>query len=83
MRVQLRHKEYGLFQGLFLGMGLWYPMSNSPEQGIFAFENKDQAKEFIRMVQGNQPDIKEYADEFFTIELYDNELNTRLMQDEA
>lgn len=47
MSFQVRHKEFGLFQGEFLGMCFWWPMSDMPEQGICEFETSEQAQDFI------------------------------------
>lgn len=46
MSYQVRHKEWGIFQGQFLGLGLWHPMSEEPEQGFYEFQSKADAQEF-------------------------------------
>lgn len=46
-RFQIRHKEFGVYQGSFLGLGFWHPMSDVPEQGYCAFEEKD-AQDYVK-----------------------------------
>lgn len=50
MSYQVRHKEFGIFQGEFLGMGFWYPMSDQPEQGFCEFDNIEDAQEYIDLM---------------------------------
>lgn len=47
MSFQVRHNKMGIFQGEFLGMGFWHPMSQQPEQGLCEFPTKIAACAFI------------------------------------
>lgn len=46
MTYQVKHKEWGIFQGDFLGLGFWHPLSNQPEQGFYEFPTKEAADKF-------------------------------------
>jgi hypothetical protein len=46
MIYMLKHKEFGIYQGSFLGMGFWYPMSNMPEQGLCDFPTVEEAQQY-------------------------------------
>lgn len=47
MGFQLRHKEFGVYQGSCMGMGFWHPMSNMPEQGYCEFPTEEDIKTYI------------------------------------
>jgi hypothetical protein len=47
MGWQLRHKEFGVYQGNCLGLGFWHPMSGMPEQGYCEFEDEESINEYI------------------------------------
>jgi hypothetical protein len=34
---QIRHRDYGVFQGMALGLRLWYPLSQEPGFGLLRF----------------------------------------------
>lgn len=72
MSYQIRHKEWGVFQGEFLGLGFWHPMSEQPEQGFLELETLDDAKLCIEYVS------KKYDVSYFSIEPYDKETSERL-----
>lgn len=74
MTYQVRHKEFGIFQGEFLGMGFWYPMSDQPEQGLCEFLTEVQACAFIAYYcrEGKGCQFKE---EEFVIEPFDVKLD--------
>lgn len=76
---QLRHDDYGLFQGLFMGMGFWHPMSEQPEQGILPLD-KDGAEWLISEMLKNHPENELYKREKFHVEPYDDDLNRRLVE---
>jgi hypothetical protein len=78
---QLRHKEWGVFQGEFLGLGFWHPMSNEPEQGFYRFETEGQAIVYRDFLCSEKCRTKHTPDEF-TIESFDGETSQRL-QDQA
>jgi hypothetical protein len=44
MAFQIRHTEFGVFQGQCMGMGFWYPMSDMPEQGLARYETEADAQ---------------------------------------
>lgn len=46
MSYQLRHREYGVFQGECFGMGFWHPMSEMPEQGYCEFPTYESVAAF-------------------------------------
>ena len=71
MSYQIRHKEWGLFQGQFLGLGFWHPMSNQPEQGIFEFKTI-QAAEFAIAEFSRNSNFLDYSIEHFDKTLDDN-----------
>lgn len=77
MSYQVRHKEFGLFQGMCLGMGFWYPMSDMPEQGICEFPTRQNALEFIDCCCSLEAEGRlNRAD--FSIEPFDVELDKEL-----
>jgi hypothetical protein len=80
--VQLRNTEYGLFQGVCLGLAFWYPLSDSPEQGIYRFDDAADAEKFCEMLRNNVPNNENYAREKFVIEPYDAALDAQLMKGE-
>ncbi len=47
MSYQLRHKEFGIYQGNCIGLGFWHPMSEMPEQGFCEFPTLEDIKEHI------------------------------------
>lgn len=77
MSYQIRHKEWGVFQGEFLGLGFWYPTSEQPEQGFCEFPDIRSTEKFIMLMckNGNHPRSN------FTIERYDKETSERLRND--
>ena len=54
MSFQVRHKDFGIFQGEFLGMHFWYPMSDMPEQGIYESLTKEDAQKCIDFLSGDE-----------------------------
>jgi hypothetical protein len=79
MTYQLMHDELGIFQGLYEGLLLWYPLNNSPIFGIYEIKTKQMAEDLIH-------DICEktigpmFSKKDFTICQYDNETNTKLIE---
>lgn len=57
MSFQVRHKEWGVFQGQFLGLDFWHPMSDQPEQGYCEFPTEDEAKDFCGTLKTVPPDM--------------------------
>jgi len=73
MSYQVRHKEFGIFQGEFLGMGFWHPMSDQPEQGLCEFPTKVEACAFIAYYATEG--VGDFKQEDFTIEPFDTKLD--------
>lgn len=72
MAYQVRHREWGLFQGQFLGLGFWHPKSDQPEQGIFKFKTIEGAEFAIAEFSRNS----NFLD--YSIEEFDEELDNNL-----
>lgn len=63
---QIRHKEDGVYQGEFLGMAFFHPMSEQPEQGYCELPSEEICKEIIeQLVVHSRGHLKS---EDFTIE---------------
>lgn len=75
---QIRHKEFGLYQGSCMRMGFWYPMSEMPEQGICRFPAYEDAEEYITFLCLDADCHLRHGD--LIIEPFDAELNIRLMK---
>ncbi len=67
-------ERLGIFQGEFLGMGFWHPISEQPEQGICRFKTIDDAEKFIKYYLLKEA-IGEWYRENFIIEPFDEKLN--------
>jgi hypothetical protein len=76
---QIRHREWGVFQGEFLGLGFWRPMSDEPEQGFCRFETLEQAQSYIDFLCSDRCAAPRQKSEF-TIETFDAELSRQLEQ---
>jgi hypothetical protein len=79
MSFQLRHKDYGIYQGSCLGMGFWHPTSESPEQGLCEFPTTEEItryRDFLCSPDCASPLKKED----FQIEPFDRELSERIKQ---
>jgi len=50
MSFQVRHKEFGIYQGDFMGLGFWYPESEMPEQGFCEFPTEAEAEQFVQFM---------------------------------
>lgn len=74
---QLRHREWGVFQGEFIGLGFWHPMSGQPEQGFYRFATHDDAKGYLDFLCSDKCLTYHSADEF-TIEPFDAETSERM-----
>lgn len=79
MSYQLRHKDNGLYQGSFLGLGFWYPMSNQPEQGICEFTMKADIQGYIDFLISVECSSPLKRDDL-TIENFDVDLNKELIE---
>jgi hypothetical protein len=69
---QVRHKELGVYQGSFMGMGFWHPTSDMPEQGYGEFPTYKQAKEYIDFLCSNGCSVPLKAEDL-NIEPYDKD----------
>ncbi len=70
MSYQLRHREMGIYQGSFLGMGFWHPASEMPELGFFEFLSYEQADQYIAWLCSSEcSDPLKFED--LVIEAYD------------
>lgn len=77
MSFQVRHRSFGLYQGSFIGMGFWYPMSGMPEQGILEFKDLCNAEGFINFLVSEADVPLERID--LSIEEFDINLNKTLL----
>ena len=73
---QIRHKDWGVFQGEFLGLGFWHPMSEQPEQGFCYFATFSAAESYIDFMCRNG----KYSIADFSIEPFDEKLSARLIE---
>jgi len=77
---QLRHKEFGVFQGSCLGMGFWHPLSEMPEQSICRFPQYIDAWKYLNFLcSGRCAAPLQLSD--LTIEVYDFSLEHALVLD--
>jgi len=74
---QLRHKEWGVFQGEFLGLGFWHPMSEQPEQGFYRFMSQEETQGYLDFLCSDRCANPHKADEF-TVEPFDAETSLRM-----
>jgi len=79
MKYQVRHigkEPMGIYQGEFIGMGFWHPISEMPEQGLCEFLNREAAEDFINWF------CKEAVGKFkrseFVVEPFDEKLNLEM-----
>lgn len=75
MSFQIRHKEWGIFQGDFLGLGCWYPLTSANYLGLLEFETIEKAEFALSIV------CSRYDRNDFTIEPFDHELDKRLINE--
>jgi hypothetical protein len=74
---QIRHTEFGVFQGECMGMGFWYPMSDMPEQGLCRFPDEKTAQEYIEYLSSPAcADPDAYRGKC-SVEPFDEETNTK------
>ena len=78
MGYQVRHKGYGVYQGEFLGFGIWHPMSSMPEQGYAEFDTQEEAQRFIDFLCSPECAAQENRDDLI-IEPFDEETSNRLV----
>lgn len=78
MTYQLRHQEMGIFQGSFLGLGLWLSISNMPEQGLFEFETREDIQEYLSFLCSDKSEQPLQTVDLF-IEPFNQELNDILI----
>ncbi len=47
MSYQIHHRELGVYQGSYLGLSFWHPISEKPEQGFCAFPTREEAQAHV------------------------------------
>lgn len=78
MSYQLKHKEFGIYQGTFLGLGFWHPMSDMPEQGYCEFPTLADVEEYIDFLCSDKcSDPLKHKD--LSIEKYNNDESDKLI----
>ena len=78
MSYQLRHKDFGLYQGSLLGLGFWHLMSNMPELGIFKFKTEKDILGYLEGLTTSVCDAPMKRKELI-IENFDIEFNKKLV----
>lgn len=78
MAYQIRHEEFGIFQGQCIGMGFWHPLSEVPEQGLALYKTREDAQRDIDFMCSDQCDAPDVYRDRLTIEPYDSKLNAQL-----
>lgn len=85
MSYQLRHRQFGVFQGECMGMGFWYDDANPtaemmPEQGYYEFSDHESVVAFRAFLtsSGCEAPLK-FSD--LTIEPYDRVESERLQRE--
>lgn len=76
---QVRHKMMGLYQGSFIGLGFWWPMSEVPEQGLCRFPTLKDAQDHVDFLCSAECAAPLNKDDF-EIETFDDELNGLLIK---
>lgn len=79
MRCQIRHREHGIYQGNFIGLGFWHPMSDMPEQGFCAFPSYAEALAYVQWLCSDACDSPLRATDL-TIESFDHATSERLIR---
>ena len=78
MAFQLRHKEWGVYQGSFLGLGFWHPWSDQPEQGFCEFPTQKEADDYKAFLCSPECEMPLNADDL-TVEPFDKAESDRLV----
>lgn len=78
MSFQIRHKEYGVYQGNFLGLGFWHPLSDMPEQGFCEIATREEAEEYIRFLTTEAETLMNLED--LSVEPYDKARSEAMVQ---
>lgn len=73
---QVRHKEWGVFQGEMLGMGFWTAISDMPEQGLCEFPSFEAAVAYVQRLADCESAVPP-AD--LTIEPFDRAGSSRMI----
>ena len=76
---QIHHKELGIFQGLFMGVGFWHPTSQMPEQGFLEFCSFEDAEQFVKFICSKNC-IERLDIEDITIEDFDIKESQKLIE---
>lgn len=81
MSYQVRHREFGVYQGSMLGMGFWHPMSDMPEQGYCEFLSREDAEDYIHTL--THESVAPLKAEDLSIEPYNRAESERLQAEYA
>lgn len=76
---QIRHRELGVYQGSFLGLGLWSDLSEQPEQGYCEFPSQAEAERYVDFLCTEANGKLERSD--LTIEPYNRAESERMRRD--
>lgn len=83
MAYQIRHTEYGIFQGTFMGLLYWYTEEDCecPEQGLVKYESEAAAQHEIDMIckEAAHLGFDTLTKDKFVIEPFDEVLQARCM----
>jgi hypothetical protein len=75
MAFQIRHSEFGVFQGQCMGMGFWLPISEMPEQGLARYLTREDAQKDIDFMCSDACSDPESYRGKLSIESFDECLN--------
>jgi hypothetical protein len=77
---QLRHKQYGVFQGVTENGFLWDPISGAPEAGYHEFKNKKDVSDFVKRLTTTKlvPPLRRKD---LSIELFDKDTSEKLKEE--
>ena len=66
MGYQLRHKEFGVYQGSFCGFQFWTNLSEFPEGGYHRFRDLEEVDDFIEILCSERHSIT-FVEDFIEI----------------
>lgn len=79
MSFQIRHREFGVYQGSCMGLGFWSDLSEMPEQGYCEFPSESEAKRHVEFLCTEADGTLRRND--LTIEPYDRETSERMRRE--
>ena len=77
MGYQLRHKEFGVYQGSFCGFQFWTNLSEFPEGGYHRFRDLEEVDDFIEILCSERHSIIFMVDDL-SIEKFDKKASDGL-----